>query len=98
MPFQPGQSGNPNGKPKKAKLTYDALMIELKSRGSESDPQGLRKIVGKVVDLAEAGERWAAEFVRDTIDGKPTQAIVGGDEDDNPVAIVTRIRLLGPDD
>lgn len=101
MPFEPGQSGNPNGRPKKAKLTFDALMIELKSRenqGTKADPKGLRKIVGKVVDLAEGGERWAAEFIRDTIDGKPTQAIVGGDEDDNPLSIVTRIRLLGPDD
>jgi hypothetical protein len=48
--------------------------------------------------LAEGGEKWAVEFVRDTTDGKPTQAIVGGDEDDNPISLVTRVRLLGPDD
>lgn len=78
MPFAPGQSGNPNGRPKKAKLTYDALMVELKSResqGTDADPKGLRKIIGKVVDLAESGERWAAEFVRDTTDGKPVQQL-----------------------
>jgi hypothetical protein len=50
----------------------------------------LRKIVGKVVDLAEGGERWAAEFIRDTIDGKPTQAIAGDDEAD-PITVVSKI-------
>jgi hypothetical protein len=98
MPFEEGVSGNPNGRPKKAKLIRDALIVELKSRDAGDDPKGVRKIVAKIVDLAEAGERWAAEFVRDTTDGKPAQAIVGGDEDDNPISIITRVRLLGPDD
>lgn len=98
MPFEEGKSGNPGGRPKRAKMTYEALVVELKSRESGEDPRGLRKIMVKVVDLAEGGERWATEFIRDTIDGKPTQAIVGGDEDENPVSIITRVRLLGPDD
>lgn len=87
MPFVEGQSGNPGGRPKRAKLTYDTLMVELKSRetsGTEADPKGMRKIVAKVVDLAEAGERWATEFIRDTVDGKPAQTIIG-DNDEDPV-------------
>lgn len=28
-----------------------------------------------IMDLAESGERWAAEYIRDTVDGKPIQAI-----------------------
>jgi hypothetical protein len=98
MPFEEGVSGNPGGRPKRAKLTYDAMLVELKSRESSKDPKGIRKIVQTVVDLAEGGEKWAVEFVRDTTDGKPAQAIVGGDEDDSPISLVTRIRLLGPDD
>lgn len=98
MPFEAGNSANPGGRPKRAKLTYEALMVEIKSREKGDDPRGLRKMVAKVVDLAEGGERWAVEFVRDTIDGKPAQAIVGGDDDDNPISIITRVRLLGPDD
>lgn len=94
MPFEPGQSGNPNGRPRKAKLTYDALMVELKSRehdSTDADPKGLRKIVAKVTDLAEGGDMKAVEFIRDMTDGKPKQAVVGGDEDDEPLRMVTKI-------
>ena len=93
MPFEPGTSGNPGGRPKRAKLTYDALVIELKARdakSSDADPKGLRKIVSSVIDLAEGGDMKAVEFIRDTIDGKPTQAIAGDDEGD-PISVVTKI-------
>lgn len=94
MPFEEGQSGNPGGRPKRAKLTYDAMQVELKTRESSKDPKGIRKIVCKVIDLAEEGERWAVEFVRDTTDGRPAQAIVGGDDDDNPINLVHRIERV----
>jgi hypothetical protein len=99
MPFEEGKSGNPGGRPKRAKLTYDALMVELKSRETEKDPRGLRLIAQKVVDLAETGERWATEFIRDTIDGKPTQTIAGDDEGD-PINLVHRIEriIVRPED
>jgi hypothetical protein len=93
MPFEKGQSGNPGGK-RREKLTHDALMIELKAaeaKGSDENPRGLRGIVRKVIELAESGERWATEFVRDTIDGKPAQAIIGGDEDDPAINVVNKI-------
>src|SRR3569623_32199 len=90
MPFEEGNNANPGGRPTRAKMTLDALPIELKSREKSADPKGIRKIVSKVVDLAEEGERWAVEFVRDTIDGKPAQAIVG-DNDADPINIVGRV-------
>lgn len=98
MPFEEGKSGNPGGRPKRAKLTYDALMVELKSRETSQDPKGLRKIVATVVDLAEGGERWATEFIRDTTDGKPTQAIEGDltvSADDTITGLLTRIAAEG---
>lgn len=86
MPFEEGQSGNPGGKPKRAKMAYDALIVELKSRETEKDPKGIRKIMQKVVDLAEAGEQWAVLFIRDTVDGKPAQQVIhAGDEEGGPI-------------
>ncbi len=31
----------------------------------------------------------------DRLDGKPAQAIVGGDEGDNPIQVATRVELVG---
>lgn len=37
----------------------------------------------------------AAQALLDRGWGKPAQAIVGGDEDDNPIKLVNRIELVG---
>jgi hypothetical protein len=34
----------------------------------------------------------AMKELGDRLDGKPSQAIVGGDEDDNPIRTITEIR------
>lgn len=54
--------------------------------------QRLRGIVEKLVVAAETGEGWAIQQVADRLDGKPAQAIIGGDEDDNPIRMITEIR------
>lgn len=74
MPFEPGTSGNAGGRPSK-RITTDALMMEMKAREKDGDKRGMRKVAIKVWDLAEDGERWAVEFIRDTLDGKPVQAV-----------------------
>lgn len=101
MPFAEGESGNPGGRPKRAKMTYDALMLELKARESastEASPKGLRKIVAKVADLAEEGERWATEFIRDTVDGKPAQQVNLADDEGGPLTVVLKQFVLSADD
>lgn len=80
--------GNKNSG-RKDKFTREALMMEMKERERGNDPRGMRKLASKVWDLAEEGERWAAEFIRDTMDGKPAQTIAG--DPDNPLEVIGRI-------
>lgn len=55
----------------------DALLIEIKDRERADDKAGMRQIAKTIVDQAIAGDMRSAEFIRDTLDGKPVQAIEG---------------------
>ncbi len=69
-------AGNANSGRKRNQFMTDALLLEMKAReldATADNPKGARKLAQKIWDLAEGGERWAAEYVRDTIDGKPMQ-------------------------
>lgn len=70
-------AGNSNSGRKRNSFVQDALIIEMKARDADGDKRGVRAVAVKIWDLAETGERWAAEFLRDTIDGKPVQAVEG---------------------
>lgn len=70
-------AGNANSGRKRTTFITDALKLEIKAREKKGDNAGLRKMAVTIMDLAEGGERWAAEYVRDTVDGKPLQAIEG---------------------
>lgn len=65
-----GRSGTNKGKDR---LFGDALRIEITEAGDNL--KRLRKIARKALDLAEAGEAWAVQFVADRLDGKPAQAV-----------------------
>lgn len=74
---------------KSDKLWRDAIMRAVKRRMSgEGDPQALDKLVDKCVDMGLEGDMQAIKEIGDRLDGRPAQAIVGGDEDDTPVKIV----------
>ncbi len=73
---------NPVGAPlgnvnhKKGKPFQDALR-----RAIAQNPQKVRNIVDKVLDMAEEGEAWAVKEIADRLDGKAVQAteITGAD-------------------
>ncbi len=79
MTFQPGQSGNPKGPPKRAKLFTQALLISLK-KTDERDVEAIPRIADKLVALAESGDVAAIKEVADRAEGKVPQAIGGSDE------------------
>ena len=73
MPYKPGESGNPAGRPKKGQSMADVMAQVL-----EEDVQGMEKkeaLVRKIIKLAFDGESWAMQQVFDRMDGKPRQVI-----------------------
>lgn len=89
-------AGNANSGRKRNQLISDALLIEIKSREKKGDKAGLRLMAVNIMNLAETGEKWAAEYVRDTIEGKPMQRteLTGADGDD--LKVLHRIELVAP--
>jgi len=90
-PFQPGQSGNPNGRPK-VKPFRNALSEALKAAGG--DDEMLRAVALALVSKAKEGDVPAIKELADRLDGKVAQAIIGGDEDDPAIRTITRIETV----
>lgn len=73
--FQPGQSGNPKGKPKGARH-FSTLIREAIQKVAEGDDEPAdRMIVKQLVDKARKGDLSAIDRVIDRVDGKAEQTI-----------------------
>jgi hypothetical protein len=80
MAFQPGQSGNPGGRPK-TKPFADALRMELAALGE--DQKALRDVAKKLITTALGDSKDSLPAIKELVDrtdGKAVQ-VVGGDED-----------------
>lgn len=97
MASKGGQPGNQNAA--RAPIARNALMkaLERRSTGITSDLPDKFSVLVEIWDAqitkAVEGDSQAATMIVDRLDGKPKQAIVGGDEDDQPIRI-TRIELV----
>lgn len=72
----------------------DALRLAVK-RKADDDVKGktkLDRIAAQLVDEAVKGDVPAMKEIGDRLDGKVAQAIVGGDEQDQPIRLITEIR------
>lgn len=75
------------GKPDK--LFRDALMLEV-SRAHKDGEKTLKKInaiAAKLVDRAIGGNEQAAIMIRDSLDGKPAQALALTGDDGGPIQV-----------
>ena len=77
QPWQPGQSGNPRGRPKKI---IEPLLRKL----AQSDPDGkgviAERLALKLVQMALRGNVKAMSMLLDRYDGKVADVVEGGDE------------------
>ena len=85
--------GNKNAA--KAKKFRDALSRALARAGDTVDG-GLNKVTDQLVTAAIRGEAWAIKEVRDTMDGKPAQALIG-DEDSPLTVVMKKAKFVRPD-
>lgn len=90
--------GRPAGSPNKDKPFRDALRMEAIAAEAGEDcaaPKGSLRWIARQL-LNRAGEETAASReVGDRLDGKPAQAIIGGEDDDPAIQTVTKIELVG---
>lgn len=87
----------PAGSKNKDKPFRDALRMEanLAEAGDETPAKkgSLRWIARQLLNRA-GEETAAAREVGDRLDGKPAQALIGGDEDDPAISLVHRIERV----
>ena len=68
--FKPGQSGNPNGRPKGTRSIPDILKKIGEEEGTLDGKSKLDVIMYKVFQFALEGRPWAVQFIADRTEGK----------------------------
>lgn len=84
------------GRPPKEKSFANMLNIAIKEAVEGTDKTKLRAVADALVDKAMSGDVQAIKEVADRIDGKVPQGVIGGDEGDSPINVVTKILLVAP--
>lgn len=87
----PGNTANPNGRPKKGYSITEAFRTML-----SAEPEVKAQIVQSIKDKALAGDPAAIKMVWEYMDGKPKQPVVGGDEDDAPIEHKVIVEFVRP--
>jgi len=87
VPYQPGQTGNPNGA-KKPRIITNAILAELKKTNHQK-VEKIQRLAEKIVACALEGQPWAVQTVLDRAEGKVPQPIAGSD--DQPARVLRTI-------
>lgn len=96
-------SGAPEGNTNATKgaKARQALIKAIEAKSTGITPvvidkmQCLVDIWTKQIDQALEGDNTSASMIIDRMDGKPKQALIGGDEDDSPISISQVINFIG---
>jgi len=82
IPWKPGQSGNPKGRPKNIKTIPEILRKIGEEEGTKNgEYTKLDVVMRKVFEYALAGKSWAVQFIAERTEGKVTDTheIIGND-------------------
>lgn len=95
----PGGAPIGNQNARKSRLFEQAFIRAIKARDLEAgDGETLRKIADKILDLVlEKGDVQAFTAARDTLDGRPTQALEHSGPDGEPLPTTINVKLTKPD-
>lgn len=99
--WKSGQSGNPNGRPRKGNTLNEIL--EKDGKRLIDDDDGKRRSRLKVLsrrlwDLALSKDITAIKYVCDRLGGRPTEQIKVTDDEGSPVGIVFLPQRMTPDE
>ena len=88
MPYVAGQSGNPNGRPKKGTALTDRLRVKMAKRADEL----AETLIGKAL----GGDMQAIKEIFDRMEGKPAQSMELTGDPEAPLQVVSA-KPLDPD-
>lgn len=95
-------AGRPKGSANKDKPLREAIRMEAAALEDDENAlmpkRGTLRWIARNLLIRAGEETAAAREVGDRLDGKPAQAIVGGDDDDNPISLVQKIELVAKKD
>ena len=90
--FQPGQSGNPNGRPKKEQCFTDLLREALRQK-TKAGTTVAEEVIKVWTSRMQAGDLRAIQEAWDRIEGKPAQRIEADVRDMTFSRIEERVRI-----
>ena len=88
--------GNQNAA--KGRRWRNAIEKALERRSKVDAQEALIELAEKLLAAADNGDAWALKELGDRYDGRPAQAIIGGDEDDPAIKVIGEISLVRPKD
>ena len=90
MPFQKGQSGNPNGRPMKGTSKAEMLERCLDGRIDEYPDSPIKEIIKTLVERAKKEDMVAIKTALNYYFGMPTQKQILSTDDEEPFTINVR--------
>ena len=94
-PFPPGQSGNPNGRPRD-QFSFMGILRSALAEENRSGKSVGERIIARYIKLALAGNGQALEALVARIDGKPAQSLTLKGDSDAPLHVRHSARLEAP--